>query len=186
MTPTHIVQQYWNTHGFHVIVFRAALRTLQFVFAIVAAALYGVDISNWTRAHVKVDSQWMVAEILAALSAVTCIIHCFATVTHVSWCVWDAVLALVWAVMAILTAQIVFSRKMLKDNDSIPKEYTATVLKAASFIDLVSMLLWLATVAEGLSYCCVVKRNKRKTNIMASNMEILEDGNRFGVENELR
>ncbi|KAI0382706.1 hypothetical protein F5Y04DRAFT_287755 [Hypomontagnella monticulosa] len=178
--PTNVVEQYWNTHGFHGIITRAALRIFQFIFAIIAAALYGVDIAKWARVGAEVDSEWSVAVVLAALSAVTCIYHCFATVTHVHWSIWDAILALVWLVMTVLAAQHVFGGKELRANKSGTIEYTTPVLKAVFFIDIISMILWLVTVFEAISFCCITKRNKRKISVVASGMELSEEG-RWGT-----
>ena len=41
-----MIKEYWHTNGIHGILTRTALRTLQFVFAIIAIALYAVDIAT--------------------------------------------------------------------------------------------------------------------------------------------
>ena len=74
------------------VIVRAALRTLQLVFAVVVAALYGVDLQGATQDSTSPPASWIYAEVAAALSILTCAAHCFFTVKRVAWVMWDFVL----------------------------------------------------------------------------------------------
>ena len=54
---------------------RITLRFLQFVLAVTVAGMYGVDLHHATQAHAYLDGKWLYAEIVAGLSAITCIIY---------------------------------------------------------------------------------------------------------------
>lgn len=54
---------------------RAILRFCQFVMAITVAALYGIDLQAAHNAGVYTDGRWVYAEVVAGLSAVTCLIY---------------------------------------------------------------------------------------------------------------
>ena len=55
-------------------IINAVLRFLQFVFAIAVIGLYGTDIGNARKGHEHQDSRWIYAEVVAALSALTCLV----------------------------------------------------------------------------------------------------------------
>ncbi|OTA99237.1 hypothetical protein M426DRAFT_90106 [Hypoxylon sp. CI-4A] len=79
-----MAQQYWHTNGIHGIIVRIGLRTLQFVFAVIAIALYAVNIQQQADTNTKNDAKtnWIYAEVVAGLSILTCVIHGFATVIN--------------------------------------------------------------------------------------------------------
>lgn len=54
---------------------RIVLRFLQFVLAITVAGLYGVDLDNARRAGAYTDGKWVYAEVVAGLSATTCLVY---------------------------------------------------------------------------------------------------------------
>lgn len=89
-----MIENYWYDSGLHGIYVRVTLRIFQFVLAIITAALYGIDLASWARISEKADPNWIYAEVVATLSALTCVVHCFLTITSVAWCVWDGVLFL--------------------------------------------------------------------------------------------
>ncbi|KAF4313014.1 hypothetical protein GTA08_BOTSDO00478 [Botryosphaeria dothidea] len=86
-----MLDQYWHPSGLCGLLARTALRTSQFAFAFaaLAAGLYGADLARATHSSTHAPTNWIYAEVCAALSALTCVVHCFATVTNVAWCVWD-------------------------------------------------------------------------------------------------
>ncbi|CAI7642491.1 unnamed protein product, partial [Penicillium palitans] len=90
------IDQYWHKGGICGLVCRAALRTLQFVLAVTIAGVYGVDLAHATKTSQHANAEWIYAEIVAALSAITCIVHCFVTITRVGWSAWDGVLFVLW------------------------------------------------------------------------------------------
>jgi len=54
---------------------RTILRFFQFVLALTVAGLYGVDLHAAQKAHVGADGKWVFAEVVAGLSAVSCILY---------------------------------------------------------------------------------------------------------------
>nr|POF07216.1 hypothetical protein CFP56_31839 [Quercus suber] len=54
---------------------RALLRSVQFVLAIVVAALYGIDLHHAQKENAYTDGKWVYAEVVAGLSAVTCLVY---------------------------------------------------------------------------------------------------------------
>ncbi|KAH6661254.1 hypothetical protein BKA67DRAFT_550621 [Truncatella angustata] len=154
------MDRYWQLKGGHGLILRTALRTAQFLSAIITAGLYGADLALFTRQHQAANSTWLFAEVLVAFSAITGAAHCIFTVTHLLWCSWDAALSLMWMVVAILAGQQIFSD---------PDEQLAVGINAhdthihVSFaFDIINMLLWLATAMEACILCCTVRTIRRK------------------------
>jgi len=54
---------------------RIVLRFLQFLFALVVAALYGVDLQHAHKAGAYTDGKWVFAEVVAGLAAVTTLVY---------------------------------------------------------------------------------------------------------------
>ena len=164
-----MIEQYWHKGGLCGVISRAALRTLQFVFAIVIAGLYGVDLAHATEINARAPSQWVYAEFVAAVTALTCIVHCFITVIHVAWSAWDFVVFVFWL------AQVgTFGTIYLSSN--VPDEYekaTSSIprMRAAIWISLVSMVLWFATTILGIAWCCRTRKVTRRTDQVDSAKE---------------
>ncbi|KGO68686.1 hypothetical protein PEX1_035060 [Penicillium expansum] len=162
------IDQYWHKSGLCGVLSRATLRTLQFVFAVTVAGLYGVDLAQATKIESHAHAEWIYAEFIAALSALTCIVHCFVTVTKVAWCSWDGLLFVLWL------AQVgVFGNLYTSHVDTEYETATVSVprMRAAVWIDLVNMLLWFMTMVLGISWCIWTRKVKRGTD-------------RFGVATE--
>ncbi|KAJ5194391.1 hypothetical protein N7491_001729 [Penicillium cf. griseofulvum] len=158
-STTQPIDHYWHKNGICGIISRATLRTLQFIFAVTVAGLYGVDLAHATKTKNHARSEWIYAEFVAALSALTCIIHGFVTVTRVAWSAWDGVLFILWV------AQVgIFGTGY---TSAIDIEYsTATLsiprMRAAVWIDLVNMLLWCGTTVLGIGWCIRTRKVNRK------------------------
>ncbi len=155
------IDQYWHRSGLCGVISRATLRTLQFVFAVTVAGLYGVDLAHSTKSNNHAHAEWIYAEFVAALSALTCIVHCFVTVTQVGWSAWDGVLFVLWL------AQVgVFGNAYTSHVN--PEYETATLsiprMRAAVWINLVNMVLWFATMVLGISWCIRTRKVKRGTD----------------------
>jgi hypothetical protein len=158
---TRRIDHYWHKSGICGVISRAALRTLQFVFAITVAGLYGVDLAQATKTKNHAHAEWIYAEFVAALSAITCIVHCFFTVTQVAWSAWDGVLLVLWL------AQVgVFGTVYISGNKIGYETATLSVprMRAAVWIDLVNMLLWLATTVLGIAWCIRTRKVTRRTD----------------------
>ena len=71
---------------------RVVIRFFQFVLALTVAGLYGVDLHAAHKAHVGADGKWVFAEIMAGLSAVTCIIYGIPFLKSYWFWAWDLIL----------------------------------------------------------------------------------------------
>ncbi|KAI9871823.1 MAG: hypothetical protein M1830_002406 [Pleopsidium flavum] len=78
--------------GFMGWIIHAILRSLQFVFALTVAGLYGTDLSNARKHGVGGDPKWVYAEVVAGLSALTSIIYMVPLLKSFYLFAWDAVL----------------------------------------------------------------------------------------------
>lgn len=73
-------------------VLHAILRFLQFVLAITVAGLYGAQLSDQRKHGGHAHSRWIYAEVVAALSAVTCIVYMIPLVRSYLFFAWDVIL----------------------------------------------------------------------------------------------
>ncbi|KAJ5161085.1 hypothetical protein N7492_006477 [Penicillium capsulatum] len=153
------IEQYWHKTGICGIFTRTALRTLQFVLAVTVAGLYGVDLAHATKTNTHARSEWIYAEFVAALSVITCVVHCFVTVIHVAWSTWDGVLFILWL------AQLgVFGTTYISNPPAGQDEFTTSVIRmeAAVWINLVNMVLWLTTFVLGIAWCIRTRKVTRR------------------------
>lgn len=154
------MDRYWQLKGGHGLYFRTSLRTGQFLFAIIAAGLYGADLAIFTRHHLPAQSTWIFAEVLVAFSVVTGAIHCIFTVTNLLWCSWDAALALMWLVVSIITGQMALEHP---DKELAPGIAVKDTHAKVSFaFGLINTVLWIGTVAEACLLCCSARTIRRK------------------------
>ncbi|CRG84930.1 hypothetical protein PISL3812_02099 [Talaromyces islandicus] len=156
-----IIDQYRRNSGRRGLIAHTALRTLQFVFAVTVAGLYGVDLANFTKTETHASAQWVYAEFVAAVSTITCIVHCFVTVVYAAWCPLDGVLFVLWL------AQVgVFGTIYGTNVDDQYKQSTLSIprMRAAVWVDLVNMLLWLATTILGITWCIRARKKTGRTD----------------------
>lgn len=151
------MDRYWNLNGGHGLVVRTAFRTGQFVFAIVAMGLYGADLAYFSRTNQEAPSTWLFAEVLVAFSVLLCAAHCILTIKHLMWTILDSFLFLMWLVLAVLAGQAAFGGEDVQGIN--PKN---THIMAALWIDLINMVLWLATLVEASLLCCTARTVRRK------------------------
>jgi predicted membrane protein len=153
------IDHYWHKSGIYGVISRATLRTLQFIFAVTVAGLYGVDLAHATKTKTHAHTEWIYAEFVAALSALTCIVHCFVTVTQVAWSAWDGVLFILWVAQVGVFGTVYTSAVDIEHSIatlSIPR------MRAAVWIDLVNMLLWCATTVLGVGWCIRTRKVNRR------------------------
>lgn len=164
------IDQYWHNGGICGLITRTAFRTLQFVLAIIIAALYGVDLAQSTKTSTHAGSEWIYAEVVACLSAITCIIHCFRTVTHVGWCTWDFVLFVLWMAQTGVFGNIYISSSVEKDS----KQETSSLdrMRSGVWISLACMVLWLGTFVLAVGWCIRTRKVVRRTD----KVEAVEQG----------
>jgi hypothetical protein len=163
------IDQYWHKSGLCGVISRATLRTLQFVFAVTVAGLYGVDLAHATKTNNHARAEWIYAEFVAALSSLTCIVHCFVTVTRVAWSAWDGVLIILWVAQVGVFGTVYTSGISMEYSNatlSVPR------MRAAVWIDLVNMLLWCATTMLGIAWCIRTRKVTRRTD----QLEVLTEG----------
>lgn len=158
-TPT-VLDQYWHKGGICGLVSRSALRTLQFIFAITVAGLYGVDLAYATKANNTAPTEWVYAEFVSTVSAITCIIHYFVTVVHVAWSAWDGILFVLWlaqvGVFGTLYSSGVKNKYYENATLSVPR------MRAVVWIDLINLLLWFATLVLSIAWCCRTRKVTRR------------------------
>ncbi|KAM5355248.1 hypothetical protein ACJ41O_001894 [Fusarium nematophilum] len=156
--PRPSIADYWEKSGLTGLVSRAILRTLQCIFAIVAAALYGLDLQQATRDGIKPDSSWIYAEFAAGTSMIVCIVHLFFTTEKRRWVVLDAIVFIFWV------AQFgVFASAYLDSGNPVENEGfrpSRNRMRAAVWIDMINMLLWLSTTVQGVLRCCGRRKKK--------------------------
>ncbi|OQD88774.1 hypothetical protein PENANT_c003G07296 [Penicillium antarcticum] len=177
-TPRRI-DYYWHKSGVYGVISRAALRTLQFAFAVIVAGLYGVDLAHATKTNNHAHAEWIYTEFVAALSALTCIMHCFFTVTQVAWSAWDGVLLVLW-----LAQVSVFGTIYISGNKTGYEDATLSVprMRAAVWVDLINMLLWLTTTVLGIAWCIRTRKVTRRTDRADVHKELIrpDSGNSDG------
>jgi hypothetical protein len=146
---------------------QVAFRTLQFVFAITVAALYGVDLAHASNIHAHAEASWIYAEILACISALT-VIHGLIKIKRGAWCVLDWVLLVLWA-----TQSGIFGQIYLKGSNAQLGGFAQSVqrMKVAVGIDLLCMLLWSATAVHAVWCCIATRKEVRRTKKLEQSQE---------------
>ncbi|KAI9811980.1 MAG: hypothetical protein M1832_000645 [Thelocarpon impressellum] len=123
-------------------VFRTAMRTLQFVMALVVLGLYGTDLEAFRKAEQPADSRWIYAETIAGLAALTSLVYMIPMVkAHVAFA-WDALLFLLWVVVFGIFGKLLIGKDTKKDAH-------AQRMLNAVWVDLFNMCLWFITAAYG-------------------------------------
>ncbi|OMP85491.1 hypothetical protein BK809_0004161 [Diplodia seriata] len=196
-TPTAIttkLDQYWEPSGLHGLIARTALRTSQFLLAVITAGLYGADLSHYnkTSSHhtAAAPTNWIYAEVVAALSALTCAYHCFATARVVAWwCVWDGVVAVLWAALfGVFASTFVGGSGRKKEAADDEWDLTTDVrrMRAAVVFDCVCMVLWLCSALMGCMWCCRARRVTRRTDKLLAGSESEAEDVEMGRRHEQR
>lgn len=138
------------------------LRALQFIFALTIIGIYSPDLTNSTRTHTRAHSAWIFADVAACLSALTCLIHCFVTVTRVVWCLLDLVLAVLWAAQVGVFAGIYLGGdgggQMEEEDVGVTNDVGR--MRAGVGVGVVNLVLWFGTAVLGCMWCCVARRGK--------------------------
>lgn len=86
------IDRYSSSGGAFGAIGRAILRFFQFVLAITVAGLYGVDLHAASKAHVGADGKWVFAEVIAGLSAATCLVYGIPFLKSYWFWAWDLAL----------------------------------------------------------------------------------------------
>jgi len=73
-------------------ILRIIVRAAQFLLALAVAGLYGIHLDASRQAHLPIPGQWLYAEVVAGLSALTCLIYFAPGVKAHRFVVWDMLL----------------------------------------------------------------------------------------------
>ncbi|KAF4981334.1 hypothetical protein FDECE_17704 [Fusarium decemcellulare] len=131
-SPAPNLASYWEKAGLTGLVSRAILRTLQCIFAIVVAVLYGLDLKNATEKTPK-----------RTLPGSTP----------------NGVMFILWlALFGVFASRYLEEEKPEDKADFVSSQ---SRMKAAVWVDLMGMLFWLATTVQGTLRCCA-RRKKAK------------------------
>ncbi len=138
---------------------RWVARGLQFLFALIIAAVYGHRIDADRRAGTRQSPEWVFGVAVAGLSCITAVT--FALIAPLSLVsakfrtyrlyAWDLSLFLLWIVVFGIFAGIFLKRP---DDDDYKGASTAP-MKAMVWLDLVNALFWLFTGAYGGIKTCL-------------------------------
>ncbi|KAJ5691525.1 hypothetical protein N7488_012260 [Penicillium malachiteum] len=152
----NILDRYWHNIGVRGRISRA-FRPVQFLFAIIVAALYGIDLAHATNTNNTALAEWVYAELAVTLSTITCIVYFFVPVIHAAWSTWDGILFVFWLAQTGVFGNIYISgtpdEKYRHVTTSIPR------MRAAVWIDLINMFLWLFTFILGITCCCCTRKS---------------------------
>ena len=168
---TIIVDRYWHRIGVRGRISRI-LRPVQFLFAMIVAALYGIDLAHATNTNNTAPSQWVYAELSVALSAITCVVYFFVPVIHAAWSIWDGIVFILWLAQTGVFGNIYIS-------GTLDEHYTRVTLsiyrmRAAVWIDLINMLLWLFTFILGITCCCRARKSTPQDEIVNAKENLMK------------
>ena len=126
-----------------IFILNLVLRFIQFVLALTVLGLYGQDLNSAHKEHKYADSKWVYAEVVGALSALTCIIYMIPKVKFWWTCAWDGILFILWTAVFGVFAKLYIHANAQGDGG-------ITRMKHAVWVDLINMLLWLVTAIMGV------------------------------------
>ncbi|KAJ3453815.1 hypothetical protein MRS44_018447 [Fusarium solani] len=165
-TSTPNDAEYWEKEGATGLLIRAVLRGLQCVFALVVVVIYALDLRRATQDGVKPDSTWIYAEFVAGLPMLVCISHLFLTTIQCRWTILDRLLFILWmAQFAVFAPMYIGSGKPPKNERFKPSQ---SRVRSVVWINLVGMLLWLATTIQGTSRCRARRQKRRQKGDLIS------------------
>lgn len=170
------IEQYWYKNGIFGLYSRATFRTLQFIFAVIAAGLYGVDLAHATKRNAPAPSEWVYAEMIIVFSVITCAIHALVTVKRVLWSLWDGVLCVFWVAQVGVFGSIYYASPINPEYEEVTQ--CVPRMKAAVWIDVVNMLLWFLTFVLGVAWCIRARKITRRTDRMGG----IQDVERLGEQ----
>lgn len=146
---------------YHFVAVPRVLRILQFIFAILVAGLYGVDLAHFTKVNAHADAEWIYAEFVAAVSAIICVIFSFMTSIHVAWSILDAAIFVLWSAQVGVFGSIFYPTLW---PGYIGSTISVTRMRAAVWIDLVNMVLWLLTSVLRIAWRIHARKHSRPGN----------------------
>ncbi|CAF3634718.1 hypothetical protein QX201_007692 [Fusarium graminearum] len=159
--PSTDAADYWEKKGVAGLISRALLRTLQCIFAVVVAVLYGLDLQQATDNNVKPGSAWIYAEFVAGVSIILCVTHLFFTTAVWYWSLLDGLVCILWLSQFGVFASAYLGTGKPLENEEFAASVSRGRMQSAVWVNFISMLLWLATTIQGIMGCCA-RRKKRQ------------------------
>ena len=135
---------------------RLLIRSLQFIMAVTVIGLYATDVAAASRLHVHQDPRWLYAVTIATLSALTSLIYLL-PIPSSPFFGWDLTLFVLW------TAQFGVFGKLYVHLANAEGDKGIARMKSAVWVDLVNMLLWLATGVYGFGIVLWGRSAERRT-----------------------
>ncbi|KAH7154922.1 hypothetical protein B0J13DRAFT_212875 [Dactylonectria estremocensis] len=132
-----------------------SLRSAQFLFACISAALCAVDLANWSSANAHADPNWIYVEFVAVVSVFSSIAQWWFALPRVAASIWDSVAFLLWLVAVAIFGQILSARPGREGG------YSTGRLTASVSIDALNMVLWFASAVEAC-LCCGSRQHLEK------------------------
>ncbi|RKL12132.1 hypothetical protein BFJ70_g16321 [Fusarium oxysporum] len=160
--PSTNTADYWEKKGVAGLISRAVLRMLQCIFAIVVAALYGLDLQQATKKNARAGSSWVYAEFVTGLSMIVCIVHLFFTTAVWYWGLLDALVSILWLAQFGVSASIYLDSGEPEVDEAFAPPESRGRMRSAVWVNLISLLLWLATTIQGIMGCCARRKRARQ------------------------
>ncbi|KAF9869530.1 hypothetical protein CkaCkLH20_13015 [Colletotrichum karsti] len=124
----------------------AVLHFFQLVLAVTVCGLYAVDLNRARNEGKYVDSKWVFAEVVGALSAVTAVLYFIPFIKRFAAVfVWDFILFVLWIALFGL-----FGNMYIKEDAEGDKGIQR--MKNAVWVDLANALLWLIGALASAAY----------------------------------
>ncbi|CAI7642228.1 unnamed protein product [Penicillium palitans] len=167
-----IRNRYWHKSGVRGRISRV-LRPVQFLFAMIVAVVYGIDLAHATNTNNTAPAEWVYAELAVTLSAITCLVYFFVPVTHAAWSTWDGILFVFWLAQTGVFGNIYISSTL----DEHYKHVTLSIprMRAAVWIDLINMLSWLSTFILGITCCCRTQKSTRQDEVRNNKNHLMKN-----------
>lgn len=124
----------------------SALHIVQFALAITVCGLYGVDLQRAHVEHKYIDSKWIYAEVVGAISALTAVLYLVPFILRF-WLVWawNIILFILWIALF-----GVFGKMYIHEDPE--GDAGITRMKNAVWVDLASALIWLFLALAAFGY----------------------------------
>ncbi|KAM5526325.1 hypothetical protein FOXYSP1_02369 [Fusarium oxysporum f. sp. phaseoli] len=151
---------------------RLVIRTLQCIFAIVVAVLYGLDLQHATDHNARAGSAWIYAELVAGISMTICMMDLLFTTASWYWCLLDGLVFILWVAQFGTFASIYLGTGDLREDQGFERLVSGGRMRAAVWVNLVSMFLWLATTTQGIVVCC---GHRKKPQLKGDSIKQKED-----------
>ncbi|KAF6808660.1 hypothetical protein CSOJ01_07420 [Colletotrichum sojae] len=124
----------------------SALHFFQLVLALTVCGLYAIDLQRARTEGKYVDSKWVFAEVVGALSALTALLYFIPFVLRFAAVfVWDSILFVLWIALFGLFGNMYIKEDAEGDGD-------IQRMKNAVWIDLANALLWLISALASAAY----------------------------------